>query len=166
LLAIAIVWVALLLWGACYRMPYDLRINVFLWSAGSAAAAGLAFGIWKRGGTAVRARTWKSRWRPIAVALALGLGTGIVVGIPLFGLLVGCNGTFRSTEPFVVDGSVISKRMNSGRSTNYWVVVQEEGPRRTIRLNLNREAYQRIRVGDSYHEEFQLGLFGWPCRPQ
>lgn len=164
LIGVAIVWVALLLWGACYRMPYDLRISVFLWSAGSAAAAGVAFGCWKNGRAALRAQTWKNRWRPVSGILGLGFGMGFLVGIPLFGLLLGCNGTFRGTEPFVVDGAVVAKQMNSGRSTNYWVVVEEKRPGRTLRFNLDREAYQRISVGDRYHEEFQLGLFGWPCR--
>ena len=159
-------WIALLLWGLCYRMPYDLQISVFLWSTCSAAAAGLAFGLWKGGSAVLSARTWKGRWRPITFALVLGFGMVLLVGIPVFGLLVGCNGTFRSTEPFVVDGTVISKRMNSGRSSYYWVVVQQEEPRRAIRLDLKRDTYQRTQIGDHYHEEFQLGLFGWPCRPQ
>ncbi len=96
--------------------------------------------------------------------LGFGLGGASLAGIPLAGLLIGCNGTFRSAAPFIVDGTVVAKQVSSGRSTSYLVMVHQEQPRRDLRFNIKREAFDRTRVGDHYHEEFQIGLFGWPCR--
>jgi hypothetical protein len=147
-------------------MPFDLRMRVVLWSLVAAAAMGLGFDLWKNRGAAPRDYTGKGRWRPIGTTLGRAFSAAFLVGLPLCGLLIGCNGTFRSTEPFVVDGWVVDKYLSSGRYTSYLVVVQREQPRQTLRFTLGHEAYQHIQVGDHYHEEFQLGLFGWPCRPQ
>lgn len=162
-LGLAVVWIALLVWAFCYRMPYDLRIRIFGWSYAAAAGLGLGMGL---GRYRRASQTRKTGWQRMRATLGLGLGVGSLVGIAVFCVLVGANGTFRSQVPFVVDGVVEAKRVTSGRGTTYLITVHEEGPQRSFRFNLDRDAYERIRVGDRYREEFQIGLFGWPCRPR
>lgn len=162
-LGLAAVWFALLVWAFCYRMPYDVRIRIFGWSFAAAAGVGLGTGVWRFG---LAAKTEKSAWQRIRAALGLCLGVGSTLGIAFFGFLVGCNGTFRSREPFLVNGVVASKHVTSGRGTTYLIEVHEEQPARHLRLNLDRAAFDQLRVGDHYREEFQTGLFGWPCRPR
>ena len=164
LVGFGVAWIALVFWAGHYRMPYDLRMTILLWSLAAGAAVGLVVGLWKNGTAALRARTGKGRWKPIGMALRLGITCGIVVGIPIFSLLVGSNGTFRSSTPFIVDGTVASEYETHGRGSGYYVVVREEQPVRYLKFTLGRQEFQRTRVGDHYHEEFQIGLFGWPCR--
>ena len=164
-LGYAAVWLALVCWATCYRMPYNLRIGIFGWSFLAMAAVGLGVGLRARGSAAWRAETWRTRWPHIGKIFARSLSVGVIAGIALFALLVGCNGTFRSDQPFLVQGVVASKHQTTGRGTTYLIDVHEDQPARTIRLNLSRAEYERVRVGDPYREEFRVGLFGWPCRP-
>ena len=161
--AVGAIWFALLIWAFCYRMPYDLRMRIFGWSWAASAGLGLGFGLWRY---AFAAQRRKTGWERIRATLGFGLGAGSLAGIAVFCLLIGSNGLFRSQELFVVDGVVAAKHVTTGRGTTYLIVIHEERPERHFRLNLDREAFERIRVGDRYHEEFQVGLFGWPCRPR
>jgi hypothetical protein len=89
---------------------------------------------------------------------------GVFAGIPVHSALVGCNGTFRSSEPFIVDGTITSKFETSGRNSGRFIVVHGKRMAGGIRLGLSHDAYQQARLGGHYREEFQIGLFGWPCR--
>ena len=165
-LGYAAVWLALAFWAACYRMPYNLRIGIFGYSFLAMATVGLGVGLRARGPTAWRAESWRTRWPHVGRIIACGVSVGVIGGIALFAVLVGCNGTFRSDGPFVVNGVVASKHQTTGRGTTYLIDVREDQPARMIRLNLSRAEYERVRVGDHYREEFQVGLFGWPCRAE
>lgn len=159
-------WFAVIIWGNLFRMPHDIRMSVLLWSLLVTATAGWGIGLWKYGPPLLRAHTWKRRGQYLRTVFGFIVGAAFLVGAPLSGLLLGFNGAFRSPEPFIVDGIVLHKYATMGRSTSYLMVVQEERPKRSLRFSLSRDAYLRTRLGDRYHEEFQLGLFGWPCRPR
>lgn len=162
----AALWLALLLWAYHFRMPYDLRIGILLRCAAGTAVAGMGIGLARADRPERRARGANPPWRRLRSASVYGLWTVCLAGLPLFGLLVGGNGALRGAEPFIVNGPIVARQVTYGRGTVYLVTVRDDVLLRSLRFSLEREAFDRTRVGDLYHEEFQRGLFGWPCRPR
>jgi drug/metabolite transporter (DMT)-like permease len=165
-LVLIAVWVSLVLWGEHYWMPREYSNRVRLWSVAAVFGAILGLLVWinlrKRRGSAPALKRGPL-WFAIVGA---SVGGALFLGMALGAVLLICNGVFRSDQPFIVDGTVVSKYSTSGRSTTYTVVVETQSPPRQLSFGFNQDAFQRVQPGDHFHEELQVGFFGWPCRPR
>jgi hypothetical protein len=165
-IAVMAVWFGLIFWGAHFWMPLEYTRPVTLWSVGGVFVVALGILSWLNRPQGRRRKLAKLQGSLVMVILTISAASAIFLGVAVGSVLLGCNGTFRRDEPFIVEGTVTAKYVNGGRTTTYLVEVEEKTPARTLTFGFNRKAYERVRIGDQFHEEFQVGLFGWPCRPR
>ena len=91
-----------------------------------------------------------------------------VAGFPIYGLLIGINGTFRRDDVMVVEGLVLYKDWSGGTrkhpQVSYYVDVRNDARNTEYRLAVDGSTYARVKFGGLYREEFFAGFFGWPTR--
>jgi hypothetical protein len=125
--------------------------------------------------------SWKPFWTPYAVITALTIAiillfvkdirstiTGSVICIATialfcYGVTISINGIYDKSKPIVVRTKVINKEISSGKSTQYYVTVEDsEGFHFNEQVRVSRRQFEACKIDQVINVRVHKGAFGIP----
>jgi hypothetical protein len=125
--------------------------------------------------------SWKPFWTPYVVITALTIAiillfvkdirstiTGSVICIATialfcYGVTISINGIYDKSKPIVVRTKVINKEISSGKSTQYYVTVEDsEGFHFNEQVRVSRRQFEACKIDQVINVRVHKGAFGIP----
>jgi hypothetical protein len=125
--------------------------------------------------------SWKPFWTPYAVITALTIAiillfvkdirstiTGSVICIATialfcYGVTISINGIYDKSKPIIVRTKVINKEISSGKSTQYYVTVEDsEGFHFNEQVRVSRRQFEACKIDQVINVRVHKGAFGIP----
>ena len=80
-----------------------------------------------------------------------------------YGSIVTVNCMYDNSEPEVYNTQVLSKKVSSGKTTNYYLILAPQGSHKEIEeVSVSQDLYERVNINDAVDIYFMKGLFDIP----